>query len=757
MAKYGVDAAIERVLKVFDEIRNSGKISAENDVMLAQYWDYAFSKEEHEKLSAQFNIYRVAQQQNPTHVGLAIVVQLLDKLLENKLPMPTQEIDPLFVVYDDHDPNKVDLKAEIEQLATDARNTAIEKRLEIFEHYRTLSYDLNKPQKYDGKKIQEIKTDPLKEYITLNGKMTRASTKQFLVQAPNNAGILQEYDVIRIDTTDNDLVPFLFISRDTTQVPREVRLTFQGTSSLHGWYRNFTGQHGAGINEFNTNKLNMLNQIEHVLKTIDSHIEFSIIGHSLGGADTQNMTVAMMEAMAAGKFPEIKSLNAYFYNSAGVPPDTAKNSVALAKEIKEKGISVSAYSSIVGGDIVQQTGGSMILTELPAEVGEFILVKTQCGKEGVYDTRSVRSTVTSALPAAIETVNAHTARVFTRDKTQVTEREYYVNDTEKDKSAIHTKCQEHRLAQTIAASYQVGQTLKGGIKAAGQMIGQGEGEFNRDIVRDIINGRIERKDAPILLKEILTNSPEYLTSFFKENENHSSYYLDCIQSGNWENVELLSSFAYRYSPGFYQHGYPLENTVNRPVANRTALQCAFETGFSSENINFVLDHGVWNSEALANHPSQFLHWVQNKKSSFSRNQEDQHGERNTVYHYLAKNSTPDGISAFIDTLFSNSANATSPDTILNQNNSHQHSPLDIMINENNRPLMSAILARVRQNAADQENASPSLWKMGVNTFWNAASYAGIGNGTYISPAVVARLEAALNPEQKSPPPSRSWW
>lgn len=335
-----------------------------------------------------------------------------------------------------------------------------------------------------------------------------------IVYAPNEEGQITEYFVQRLQTTDDDLVPKLWIPLDDAHAACRARLTFQGTVSLSGWQRNLTGQNGAGINEFRSSRNMMLRQVEEIFGSMEKPVELSVIGHSLGGADAQNMMVALMEARQQHRLPGIQKLAVYTYNSAGVPESVRLKSLRAAEGLSSMGVSIEAHVSLIGGDPVQQTGDATILVGMPPQHGKFRLCKTHCGGE-ILDRRDACHVLRTALPAVMNIEHVHAGKFFTSleeggNAHEVTHREYYTNETAAGMAMIREKCQQHKLSQTQYFPYKIAQIIKGEL-GKWRHVDRSEiafGEAQSDRVVDLVmDSRKLRKGFYSLAKKLPFTAP----------------------------------------------------------------------------------------------------------------------------------------------------------------------------------------------------------------------------------------------------------
>lgn len=338
-------------------------------------------------------------------------------------------------------------------------------RMAIFEEYRRLSYVLNREDKFEARNIQKMD----------NG--------HYMVTAPDDEGNDTEYEVIRIKTSHSDLVPFILIPKNRNpEEPCKVRLTFQGTASMMGWNRNFTGIGSAGINEFEKDKSSMVQQLHDALKDIP-HVDLSIIGHSLGGADSQNMMVEVMKYIDnegtyyQNKLQNVSNLQLCVFNSAGVREKTARESEEYAKKLNNKNIGIRAYFSIIGGDVVQQVGEANILANIEPQIGSVHVVKTKTDKENYWSVWTPHK----AVGAALRTFEAHIGHWYTPPEqaakgldnaADARERLVFSNTTPEGQQNIRLRLQEHKLIKTYPKMFGFAQGAKGGLRAMEDYFGK---------------------------------------------------------------------------------------------------------------------------------------------------------------------------------------------------------------------------------------------------------------------------------------------
>ena len=199
------------------------------------------------------------------------------------------------------------------------------------------------------------------------------------------------YDIVPIQTAHPGICGFM-LTRKNYNFPR-MRVVFRGTKCWYSMLRNLECllYGSAGIRSFNGYKDAIINQISnqlidyqnriahHCLKTRKTHrqVSLSISGHSLGGADAQNTTHAILQAMThqADKkegFFALRKVTLYHFNSTGVPKKIADACKSYVKEIHQNrlNIKIESHSLLVDGDPIQSTGEANLFDDVnPDKVG----------------------------------------------------------------------------------------------------------------------------------------------------------------------------------------------------------------------------------------------------------------------------------------------------------------------------------------------------------------------------------------------------
>ncbi len=261
----------------------------------------------------------------------------------------------------------------------------------------------------------------------------------------------QTGDVFSCDNTDfniinmrpvSGLVCYILFPRIETEEEKdhhEIKIVFRGTKCLAGALRDI--EDAPGSDSFAQAKMVLIQTIYNIAHAVSKNkttLSFSIYGHSLGGADAQNLFVALMETINSadsttclGKVTKL-TLNAF--NSSGVRQQMADDSLILATALKNKynNLSLNLNWCIAAGDGVQQTGEANILATATAEIANVTLLKVFPKKSGEYIWSSGWNVIQAAW-ALLNTKQAHSAQLFNSHKNNHgmdKDPEYYSNNND---------------------------------------------------------------------------------------------------------------------------------------------------------------------------------------------------------------------------------------------------------------------------------------------------------------------------------------
>lgn len=276
------------------------------------------------------------------------------------------------------------------------------------------------------------------------------------VDIMSQEGIMVEHTLYRIITKNPDVDPLVVVPRAKNGVDTlEIKIVFHGTISGGGWHRNITGVGGAGFNSFKEQEKLIIKKIQQLLnqQSNNQKLHLTFVGYSLGGADAQNLMMAVMKGLSQDfhDFGNVQQLSLGIFNSAGVPKEVAKKSHELAQILKNKGIQINARFLIAGGDICQQTGDSMILNNLHPKNGEVNLLKIKTPYEEIWDNPFDVKKVVKVVQGAYL---AHTTSWFLNPSNDQLGYKFYTNQNEKHREKIKEELL-NKLATKIPVTYQV--------------------------------------------------------------------------------------------------------------------------------------------------------------------------------------------------------------------------------------------------------------------------------------------------------------
>lgn len=337
-----------------------------------------------------------------------------------------------------------------------------------------------------------------------------------IVEGLEKDGSKASYVCHHLKTEHPGIVAYMLLpTAMNTSGPQEVKVIFRGTnpSDSNSYMRNLECQGGAGSVSFEANSLSLLTQVNQHIKTFKEQtglagqdISLGVYGHSLGGADAQNFSTKVLQAVAeqrgvatgATPIPKeavdhiatTRGLTVNTANSAGVPLTTATLSNELVKKIAEAPLSsgnpyaVEGYNLNVGGDGVQATGQGHILNNVAKEHAYVEVLKAHIGSEHSNPfnlpgaaAAVVASATLGALPAvaasvvvarkaylgAMDMKKSHTEKLFTAPRTA--EYRMMSNTTPEGQKEVAKELSKKSFSLNMAQS--VAGTIGNGFSALG--------------------------------------------------------------------------------------------------------------------------------------------------------------------------------------------------------------------------------------------------------------------------------------------------
>jgi hypothetical protein len=314
------------------------------------------------------------------------------------------------------------------------------------------------------------------------------------------------YYVRRLQTQNAGLVAHVLTPVNPTR-SFDVKVLFRGTDpgSLSSVARDLESN-GAGSESFAKHKFTLLRQVNEMIKEKNPSnlpTALTVAGHSLGGADTQNFATAVMDSVAnyGSLYPELaklQKLTIFTANSAGVPQATAEQAAKLVADLAElrkegkTNLTIESYNKRVGGDGVQQTGETHILSNVPAEHAKVDVLKAHIGTEKrnllsmatagalVASSAAVAGPIGAATSSSFvawnayrgisDTAKAHTEVLFKKEAVQATY-DRLSNATAEGQLKVHEQLSKKSstLNRIHNAAYQAASlastVLQGGTKA----------------------------------------------------------------------------------------------------------------------------------------------------------------------------------------------------------------------------------------------------------------------------------------------------
>lgn len=195
----------------------------------------------------------------------------------------------------------------------------------------------------------------------------------------------------------------VLIPKNPKAFGNDIKVIFRGTASASGAHRDIFETNGAGTETFEAERENFIAQINTIVKDFNANnnknrgpISLTVAGHSLGGADAQNCTAALMDAIAQNNglhsdvvVPEpkrsaltaISTLRVFTKNSAGITLKTANRTndvaayLAKCRSTGQTDLTIESYNLQVHGDVVQQTGEAHLLSNVSSELAKVDVMK----------------------------------------------------------------------------------------------------------------------------------------------------------------------------------------------------------------------------------------------------------------------------------------------------------------------------------------------------------------------------------------------
>ena len=263
--------------------------------------------------------------------------------------------------------------------------------------------------------------------------LTSLDIKDKILKIEDSDGIVRDYCVKPIKTTDTALSGFIFVPQNPQQNEKNnIHITWTGTynfASVKADVQTTPGEQSYRLEEKTI--VQQINQAIHeVSSQSNSKIQLSFYGHSLGGALAQNTFHTAQRAIAFNiakndessnimlqnselKYRrnapykldrqeshlhslngfdsqqiscftprEIASLRIHTWNSPGVDHAVATQSNELAAILSEKGVTQKGFFSIVSGDIIQTAGHANVLYDAQPKDAHVKVLKINKGREG---------------------------------------------------------------------------------------------------------------------------------------------------------------------------------------------------------------------------------------------------------------------------------------------------------------------------------------------------------------------------------------
>lgn len=297
--------------------------------------------------------------------------------------------------------------------------------------------DVSEKELEKNRQVYKAEQDYLKKYASIEHlshvlpytNMENGSIVEVLEEDGNKA----QYECRRLESDHKGIVGYVLLPKMANAEGRyEVKVLFRGTdpTDIQSAKRNAESEGGAGSISFETHSLSLLKQVNQHIKDFSKNpalnqkgLGLGVYGHSLGGADAQNFTTKVLQAIAeqqgivtnaaiiskehVNQFSLIKKLKLNTANSAGVPKVTALHANDLVEKLAVKrptnvnavgGFEIpESYNIRVGGDAVQVTGQAHILNDVDPSHCVVDVLKAHIGFE--HHNKFTLSTAAATLAA----------------------------------------------------------------------------------------------------------------------------------------------------------------------------------------------------------------------------------------------------------------------------------------------------------------------------------------------------------------------
>ena len=184
-------------------------------------------------------------------------------------------------------------------------------------------------------------------------------------------GKMTRYAVHAVATQHPGIVAHILVPVEKRPV---IKILFQGTKNAASYLRDFqTSPAGAGSTSLLAESESILKQIaqhvdlQHARCNTNIHVHFA--GHSLGGADAQNMYAELLHHKAhLGTFQHVDAVSVAHKNSAGIPETSARKADNAAQILNSESTrtqtQLAVYALRVKGDSIQNDGDTMLHTNI---------------------------------------------------------------------------------------------------------------------------------------------------------------------------------------------------------------------------------------------------------------------------------------------------------------------------------------------------------------------------------------------------------
>jgi len=181
------------------------------------------------------------------------------------------------------------------------------------------------------------------------------------------------HQVITVETEHKGLDCYICLPQNTDNT--HVKICFTGVYDSLSAYR-ILNPLGAGYGEFQNEHPTLLAAIQDSIQDLEN-VTLEITGHSLGGADANNLLIYLLsDHLENNSFSNVSNIECTTFNAPGSNFDTAQllQEKLIENSLAEEPIHITANIGYSEGDWVQQAG-YQLYSDMPPELIDIHFIK----------------------------------------------------------------------------------------------------------------------------------------------------------------------------------------------------------------------------------------------------------------------------------------------------------------------------------------------------------------------------------------------